>query len=54
MNIKMVKGKPARGASSNAFAGGNSNSHNSQSREDDGSGKPKRGLFGMFTKKKSD
>lgn len=47
MNIKMPKGgKPARASSKNVTGG---HSQNSLSREDDGSIKPKRGLFGgMF------
>ena len=50
--IKMVKGKPARAASS-SVAGVGGNSTNSMSRDDEGAAKPKRGLFGgMFNKKK--
>lgn len=51
MNIKMAKGKPVRNASKSITG----NSNNSMSREEDGSIKPKRGLFGgMFGKKKTD
>lgn len=52
--IKMVKGKPARAASS-SVTGVGANSTNSISRDDEGAAKPKRGLFGgMFNKKKTD
>jgi len=52
LNIRLVKGKPVRNASASVNGG---NSTNSISREDDGSIKPKRGLFGgMFGKKKTD
>jgi len=47
----MVKGKPARAASS-SVAGGNSTNSMSKDAEE-GAGKPRRGLFGgMFGKKK--
>jgi len=48
----MVKGKPAPRAQSSSLAGGNST--NSMSKDDDGSARPKRGIFGMFGKKKTD
>lgn len=49
-NLKMPKGKPARASSKNVTGG---HSQNSLSREEDGSIKPKRGLFGgMFGGKK--
>jgi len=52
LNIKTVKGKPARAASS-SLAGGNST--NSMSKEDEGAAKPRRGLFGgMFGGRKKD
>ena len=50
--IKMVKGKPGRAASS-SVGGPGGNSTNSMSKDDDGTGKQKRGgIFGMFNKKK--
>ena len=54
--IKMVKGKGGRAASSSIGPGGAAgNSTNSMSRDDEGTGKPKRGgIFGMFGKKKGD
>ena len=54
-NIKLVKGKqgkPQRAASGSVVRGGNST--NSISRDEEGAAKPKRGLFGMFGKKKQD
>jgi len=48
----MVKGKPARAASS-SIAGGNSTNSISKDAADEGAGKPRRGLFGgMFGKKR--
>ena len=53
--IKMVKGKGGRAASSSIGPGAAGNSTNSMSRDDEGTGKPKRGgIFGMFNKKKGD
>ena len=52
LNIKLVKGKPQRAASGSVVRGGNST--NSMSRDEEGVAKPKRGLFGMFGKKKQD
>lgn len=52
MAIKMVKGKQGRAASSSVGMGGG-NSTNSMSKDDEATGKPKRGgIFGMFNKKK--
>lgn len=51
LNIKMVKGKPQRAASGSVARGGG-NSTNSVSHDGEVEGKKKRGLFGMFNKKK--
>ena len=54
LNIKTVKSKLPRAASSSLGVGGG-NSTNSISKDDDGSGKHRRGLFGgMFGGKKKD
>ena len=53
--IKMVKGKPGRAASSSVTGtGAGGNSTNSMSKDEEGASRPKRGIFGMFNKKKGD